>query len=39
MANTLHIYKKIEKLWDKYLLTSPGKNALLNLINESEIAE
>ncbi len=39
MANTLYIYKKIEKLRNQFLSSALGKNALLNLINESETAE
>ncbi|MBN1684785.1 MAG: Fic family protein [Gammaproteobacteria bacterium] len=39
MTKTLEVYKKISPLRERYYTASIGKEALLKLINESEVAE
>ena len=39
MAKTLNVYKKISSLRERYYKASLGKEALLQLIAETEIAE
>jgi Fic family protein len=39
MAKTLNVYKKISSLRERYYKVSLGKDALLNIIAETEVAE
>ena len=39
MSNKLNVYKKIQVLRERYIKASVGKEALLQLITETEIAE
>ena len=39
MAKTLNIFKKINSLRERYYQASPGKEALITLIAETEVAE
>ncbi|RAP37179.1 cell filamentation protein Fic [Candidatus Marinamargulisbacteria bacterium SCGC AAA071-K20] len=39
MSNKLNVYKKIQVLRERYIKSSVGKEALLQLITETEIAE
>ncbi|MGB5158459.1 Fic family protein [Desulfobacterium sp. N47] len=39
MAKTLHVYNSINRLRERYYIASVGKQALLQLLSEAEVAE